>query len=47
MTNFLLYGSKLYSFEINREITELTIKFLELSKRFERLLLWQVFPVPL
>ena len=30
----LLHWSKLYSFEINREIIKLTIKFLKLSKRF-------------
>ena len=32
----LLYGSKLYIFEINREILTLSIKFLKLSKRFDR-----------
>ena len=42
----LLYGSKLYSFEINREIIKVTVKFLKLSKRFERPLLWLVFPLP-
>ena len=39
LLHLLLYGSKLYSFEINREIIKLTIKFLKLSKRFERPLL--------
>ena len=28
-----LYGSKLYSFEINREIIKITIKFLKLSEK--------------
>ena len=35
----LLFRPKLYSFEINREIIKLTIKFLKLSKPFERPLL--------
>ena len=39
LLHLLFYGSKLYSFEINREIIKLTIKFLKLSKRFERPLL--------
>ena len=34
--HLLLHGSKLCSFEKNREIIKLTIKFLKLSKRFER-----------
>ena len=38
-----LYGSTLYSFEINREIIKLTVKFLKLSKRFERSLVWPEF----
>ena len=37
--HLLLYRSKLYSFEINRKIIKLTIKFLNLSKRLERPLL--------
>ena len=36
---FHLLLSKLYSFEINREIIKLSTKFLNLSKRFERPLL--------
>ena len=43
LLRLLLYGSSLYSFEINREIIQLTIKFLKLSERFER----PVFPLPL
>ena len=39
LLHFLLYESKLYNFDINREIIKLTIKFLKLSKRFERPLL--------
>ena len=39
LLHLLLYGSKLYSFEINREIIKLTIKFFKSSKRFERPLL--------
>ena len=46
LLHLLLYGSKLYSFEINKEIIKLIIKFLKLSKRFERRLLWLVFPLP-
>ena len=36
LLHLLLNGSKLYSLEINREVTKLTIKFLKSSKRFER-----------
>ena len=43
--HLLLYGSKSYSFEINREIIKLTIKFLKSSRPFERSLLWPVFPL--
>ena len=39
LLHLLLYGSKLYSFEINREIIQITRKFLKLAKRFERPLL--------
>ena len=39
----LLYEPNLYSFEINKEIIKLTVKFLQTSKRFERSLLWPVF----
>ena len=39
LLHLLLYGSKLYSFEINREIIKLTIKFLKLFKRFQSPLL--------
>ena len=46
LLHLLLYWSKLYSFEINGEIIKLTIKFLKLCKRFERPLLWPVFPLP-
>ena len=45
LLHLLLYWSKLYSFEINGEIIKLTIKFLKLCKRFERPLLWPVFPL--
>ena len=47
LLHLLLFGSKLRSFEINREIIKLIIKFLRLSKHFERPLLWPVFPLPL
>ena len=43
--HLLLYRSNLYSFEINRGIIELTIKFLNLSNRFEIPLFWPVYPV--
>ena len=46
LLHLLLHGSKLYSFEINREIIKLIIKFLKLSKHFERPLLWPVFSLP-
>ena len=42
LLHLLLYGSKLNSFEINREIIELIVKFLKLFKRFERPILWPV-----
>ena len=48
LLHLLSYGSKLYSFEINREIIKLTIKFLKLSKRFERTSsLTSISPAPL
>ena len=34
--HLLLYVSKLYTLEINRETIKLTTKFLKLSKHFER-----------
>ena len=46
LLHLLLYGSKLYSFKIHREIIKLTIKFSKLFKRFERPLLRPVFPLP-
>ena len=42
LLHLLLYGSKLNSFEINREIIELIVNFLKLFKRFERPILWPV-----
>ena len=45
LLHLLIYGSKFYSFEINRKVIKLTIKFLKLSKHFERALLWPVFPL--
>ena len=47
LLHLLLFGSKSCTFEINREIIKLIIKLLRLSKRFERPLLWPVFPLPL
>ena len=44
--HLLLCGWKLYSFEIKRQIIKLSTKFINLSKRFERPLLWLVFPLP-
>ena len=46
LLHLLLYRSKLYSFETNREIIKLTIKFLKLCNCFDRPLLWLVFPLP-
>ena len=46
LLHLLWYGSKLYSFEVNGEIIKLTLKFLRLSKRFERPLLWPEFSLP-
>ena len=45
LLHLLFYGTKLYCFEINREAIKLTIKILKLSKRFERPLLWSLFPL--
>ena len=47
LLHLLLYRSNLHSFEINREVIKLTIKFLNLSKRFEIPLFWPVYPLPL
>ena len=39
LLHLMSYGSKLYSFEINREIIKLTIKILNSSELFQRPLL--------